>query len=779
MKNVAAGVYLLILCLFAGVATVSAAPLVLNHHGRLLDAADAPVADGAHTLIYSLFATPDGGSPLWSETREVTTQGGLFTCDLGRVVPLDPSLLTNDSLYLQVQVAGEAPLTPRLRLGATLRAGVSGGVQGDITTTPGSLSMTDPLGLRTVHNWAGDASAGIAIDEPGVHFAQMVTPDSLVYSQGTDNVSSRVMIHKIHRGEDLALRQAVYPDSTVFDQGGDFGTARVIHRDLAARNVLLAERVFTTGFDSASIREECDDNNNARLSINTKGTGAKREIQMSTGPDAGMLTIDDDSDGDGIPDTEISHTVMPASSSVAIKTKGTGADKDRSSIISTTGLDSAAVISSHDSDDDGIEDAVVATSVGGIAGGVVAGRIAIKTKGTAADGNRSMSITATTNGFSSAIHRSDYDDDGDGVPEQEVSQTLTPVSSNVAIKTKGTAADANRAMVVSSGTNVDSASAVCIGDLDGDGIPDMAITQTIVPGSSSMAIKTKGTGADKDRIASISSSTQLDSAAIVLGADIDGDGLSDQEIEQQITPTTASLAVATKGTGAKRVGIVTDPDSAGIGIDDSGIQMTMRTRKGWDGTVKGSTKIDDNGSTRVSFDSDGDGFLAGELGIGVASPTHPIDVSGGAYCDGANWVNASDKNLKENFQPVDGRDLLQKIDRLPISRWNYKNEPNDVVHIGPTAQDFKHVFGVGSDGTSISTIDPAGIALAAIQQLHKENLALKNQVAELQRRVETLTAQTAETEQIRAELRQLSAMVEVMMSAKTAGESAARLASSK
>jgi trimeric autotransporter adhesin len=54
-----------------------------------------------------------------------------------------------------------------------------------------------------------------------------------------------------------------------------------------------------------------------------------------------------------------------------------------------------------------------------------------------------------------------------------------------------------------------------------------------------------------------------------------------------------------------------------------------------------------------------------------------------------------------------------------------------VAHIGPTAQDFKKTFGVGSDGKTISTIDPSGIALAAIKELYKQNRELANQNRDL------------------------------------------------
>lgn len=131
----------------------------------------------------------------------------------------------------------------------------------------------------------------------------------------------------------------------------------------------------------------------------------------------------------------------------------------------------------------------------------------------------------------------------------------------------------------------------------------------------------------------------------------------------------------------------------------------------------------------------GDATIQGELNTTVLRlsglPTEEgeeeeyrvIDTNTGAYLSsGGAWTNASSRDLKENFIPVDGLEILQKIDALSITRWNYKTETPSTTHIGPLAEDFYEAFQLGGKGgsKSISTIDPAGIALAAIQALsHK------------------------------------------------------------
>ncbi len=150
----------------------------------------------------------------------------------------------------------------------------------------------------------------------------------------------------------------------------------------------------------------------------------------------------------------------------------------------------------------------------------------------------------------------------------------------------------------------------------------------------------------------------------------------------------------------------------------------------------------------ADMDRDGNLFLASNLSVGTPGGTHHIDVVGGAYCDGTNWVNASDKNSKENFEQVNGEEILEKISDLEITKWNYKGD-DDAQHIGPTAQDFKKTFGVGADDKSISTIDPSGIALAAIKELYSQLKQRDEEIAKLRK------ANANQIEELKKELSKL------------------------
>lgn len=79
----------------------------------------------------------------------------------------------------------------------------------------------------------------------------------------------------------------------------------------------------------------------------------------------------------------------------------------------------------------------------------------------------------------------------------------------------------------------------------------------------------------------------------------------------------------------------------------------------------------------------------------------------------------SDRNSKENFTPVNPAEVLDKVAALPITRWNYLDDPS-VQHLGPMAQDFHAAFGLGFDDKSIATVDADGVALTAIQGLNSK-----------------------------------------------------------
>jgi len=144
----------------------------------------------------------------------------------------------------------------------------------------------------------------------------------------------------------------------------------------------------------------------------------------------------------------------------------------------------------------------------------------------------------------------------------------------------------------------------------------------------------------------------------------------------------------------------------------------------------------------------------GFVGIGNVSPTNRLMVQN-ARCDGSTWINASDRNLKENFHQIDADRVLEKVCALPISQWNYKGD-SGAAHMGPVAQDFHAEFGLGSDDKSIATVDESGVALAAIQGLNRK---LETQLREEDAQILLLERKVEKLQQMEITVRKLQALL--------------------
>ena len=117
-----------------------------------------------------------------------------------------------------------------------------------------------------------------------------------------------------------------------------------------------------------------------------------------------------------------------------------------------------------------------------------------------------------------------------------------------------------------------------------------------------------------------------------------------------------------------------------------------------------------------------------------------------------SFTSSSDRNLKENFRPVDGEEILRKIREFHLTSWNFiGHDPQQFRHYGPMAQDFFAAFGhdaVGTVGTSttINSGDMAGVMFSAIQALANENATMRGENAALKKQLAELEAKERERE---------------------------------
>lgn len=121
---------------------------------------------------------------------------------------------------------------------------------------------------------------------------------------------------------------------------------------------------------------------------------------------------------------------------------------------------------------------------------------------------------------------------------------------------------------------------------------------------------------------------------------------------------------------------------------------------------------------------------------------------------GGSWTSLSDRNAKDNIISVNPRDVLRGVLKLPIATWNYKGQPQ-FQHIGPMAQDFYATFKVGENDKTITTVDPDGVALAAIQGLNEElRDELKTRDAKIERQQQQLQQQQRQLNVVEEQVKQ-------------------------
>jgi len=155
---------------------------------------------------------------------------------------------------------------------------------------------------------------------------------------------------------------------------------------------------------------------------------------------------------------------------------------------------------------------------------------------------------------------------------------------------------------------------------------------------------------------------------------------------------------------------------------------------------------------------DQDNIFTGNIGIKRTPTTNALEVEGQASKSTAgNWAANSDRRIKWAIQPLTG--ALEKLDQVRLVDFRYTDDYRathpgiaDKRYLNVIAQEFAEVFpdhvqSSGeklADGSEILQVDTYPLTIysaAAVQELHRENQALKKQLADQEerlRRLETL-----------------------------------------
>jgi hypothetical protein len=135
------------------------------------------------------------------------------------------------------------------------------------------------------------------------------------------------------------------------------------------------------------------------------------------------------------------------------------------------------------------------------------------------------------------------------------------------------------------------------------------------------------------------------------------------------------------------------------------------------------------------------GFIANyQIGIGTSSPSHLIQLSGGAYSDGSTWNNASSVRWKDNIEPLtDGLTVLKQLH--PVA-YNYKKAPEkrtmgfiaeEIGKVLPTIVDWDKTEPGYAGG-----YDHVAILALAVQAVREQQTQISEQQSKIQQLLERI-----------------------------------------
>jgi hypothetical protein len=124
---------------------------LLQYQGRLTDPdTGEPVPDGSYSMTFRLYDTVSGGTALWTETKVVSVEGGVFSTVLGESSALSQGLFDGQALWLGIAVRSDDEAKPRQPVLPVAYA---------LSLVPGAKVSTDgsSTALMVINDGIGDA----------------------------------------------------------------------------------------------------------------------------------------------------------------------------------------------------------------------------------------------------------------------------------------------------------------------------------------------------------------------------------------------------------------------------------------------------------------------------------------------------------------------------------------------------------------------------------------------------------------------------------------------
>lgn len=141
----------------------------------------------------------------------------------------------------------------------------------------------------------------------------------------------------------------------------------------------------------------------------------------------------------------------------------------------------------------------------------------------------------------------------------------------------------------------------------------------------------------------------------------------------------------------------------------------------------------------------GKGLFASGLAVGTTSPTHIVDVDGGAYCNGTQWKDASSRALKRDIRDLTAAEAADALVKRRPTKYRYKAAPDDEV-VGFIAEDVPALV-AGRNRDGLSALEIAAVLTRVVQQQQQQITQLRAEIDAIRR--STASAQPTREEETR------------------------------
>ena len=766
--------HLILVIMLLNTAAVLAFPFEFEFEGNMTNQQGAPL-DTTVSMTFKLHTDSTGGTLLWTEIRpSVPITSGAFRAQLGELTALADSLLDNQEVWLGVTIGNDSEMTPRMRLVAVpyaIRAGTVDGTSGGTITSDVIINSklnvgqfnTNTGSFAVVHGRNNQANgyanvvgggdthiaSGVCATVSG-GFNNQATADEATVGGGQSNIASAVN-STIAGG---AANRALVTNSTV--GGGASNSASEIHATVSGGSSNTASGNTSTGGGGLS--------NIASGTYATVG-GGQSNTSSSTGTTVGGGSLNTASNDRATIAGGISNQALGAWTAIgggwgniargyySVISGGGG----QSAVDSNSARGEASVIPGGRSNEtEGIFSYAAGFRAKAIHNGcfVWGDSTAEDVASTGADqfivrscgGTTIYSNRTLTEGVHLAsgsscwqpVDPTDSCDSGGGDVTSVDGLTGGTIIGNVNITGKANIGSDNNnsgqyAFVTGESNDVPGDHAAVTGGLGNSAGGNFGV---VGGGQSNTAVNPFSA-----ILGGVGNDCSGDSSAIVGGvfnvitgarAFIGGGEFNQANAAGTVVAggesNLASGTNATVAGGENNTAGGSHSTIAGGYLNTASGDYSFAAGTTANATDHGSFVW---GSGPVATDSwgaftftaravGGTRFYTSVGGAGVELPS-----GGGA------WANLCDVNEKKLLGDVNTSEVLTKVSSLSLHRWSYKSQDESIQHIGPTAQDFYTAFGLGDNNTTISTLDPDGVALAAIQELTKRLETLERENAEL------------------------------------------------